>query len=173
MTQVSTKTGRDMVHFILMKSMGRMKFSLVTTAVFLASQLGCAQACELKWPNAQITIPDEVHRFILIECIKYKGWTEESVDACIEGESYGYRAVVTMLMDPETAETSAERYRACRAGLGDQGGRFHRRRAECIGIGFGYIWQFEFSRRASLLPPGAPTATQYASSAMPETSIAR
>ena len=55
-----------------------------------------------------------------------------------------------MLSDPETAEEAAERYRVCQAGLGAYGGRFHRRRAGCIGNSLGYRWRFESTRRASI-----------------------
>lgn len=105
---------------------------------------------ELRWPNPQIAVPPEVQRFIVAECHYYKATSDETVDACIRGEGYGYRAVVMMLMDEEDGERAAERYRACRAGLGALGGRFHRRRAECIGGSLGYVWRFEFSRRAAL-----------------------
>jgi hypothetical protein len=56
--------------------------------------------------------------------------------------------VVMMLMDERDGALAAERYRACRAGLGAEGGRFHRRRAECLGCSLGYHWRFEFTRRA-------------------------
>jgi hypothetical protein len=118
-------------------------------ALFLAS-LNIASATELKWPNANITIAPQIQAFIVEECHKYKGFSEESLQACIRGERYGYQAVITILTDDALGERAAERYRACRAGLGDYGGRFHRRRAECIGSSFRYTWRFEFSRRASV-----------------------
>jgi len=102
------------------------------------------------WPNAAIPVPDPVHAFILAECSDYAGLTDESFDACIEGERLGYRATVMMLSSPETGDRAAERYRACRAGLGMHGGRFHRRRADCVGGAFGYRWRFENTRRASV-----------------------
>ncbi|MES0824251.1 hypothetical protein [Ruegeria sp. SCP11] len=109
-----------------------------------------ASAGELAWPDANIPVPSKSETFILSECTKYKGSTEENVEECINGERYGYRAVVMMLTDEAAGERAAERYRACRAGLGDNGGRFHRRRAECIGRSLGIIWRFEVTQKASL-----------------------
>lgn len=113
-------------------------------SLLLASQAP-ADACKIVWPNAEIPIPTLIQDFILSECIRYKGTTEETIDDCMVGESYGYRAVVTTLNDAQIGEKAAERYRACAAGLGDFGGRFHRRKAECIGGSLGLVWRFEFS----------------------------
>ncbi len=106
-------------------------------------------AHEIKWPDARIPVPTLVRAYIVAECFEFKDTTEEKIHACIRGEMFGYRAVVMMLSEPATGEEAAERYRACRAGLGNFGGRFHRRRAECIATSFGYRWHFEYSRRAS------------------------
>jgi hypothetical protein len=87
--------------------------------------------------------------FIAIECEQYRGFSEESVEDCMRAEAYGYRAVVTMLGDPEFGDRAAERYRGCAVGLGDFGGRFHRRKAECLSEAYHIVWRYEFSRRAS------------------------
>lgn len=115
-------------------------------SLLLASQAQ-PEMCKIVWPNAEIAIPSLVHDFILSECLRYKGASEETLDDCIAGESYGYRAVVTIFADAQVGEKAAERYRACAAGLGDYGGRFHRRKAECIGGSLGMLWRFEFSAR--------------------------
>ena len=91
------------------------------------------------------TIQPLVQKYILGECNRYLGTTEGSLAQCIDGEAYGYWAVVDMLSDPLTGEKAAERYRACAPGLGDFGGRFHCRKAECIGSSLNYVWRFEFS----------------------------
>ena len=109
---------------------------------------GALCAGELKWPRTDIPVPPEIQAFITSECHRYKGSSEESVDECIYGERYGYRAVATMLTDDVIGDKAAQRYRVCAAGLGDFGGRFHRRKAECIGKSFLYVWRFEFSLRA-------------------------
>jgi hypothetical protein len=95
-------------------------------------------------------VPDLVDAFIAAECADYAGMTDEASDACVAGERSGSRAPAMMLSDPRLGEMAAERYRACRAGLGMHGGRFHRRRAECIGGSFRYVWRFEETTRASL-----------------------
>jgi hypothetical protein len=77
------------------------------------------------------------------------GYSEETVDACIRRERYGYRAVVTLLTDPEDGDLFAERYRKCVVGLGDLGGRFHRRRAECMSAVDKIVWRFEYTQEAS------------------------
>lgn len=110
-------------------------------------------AGEIRWPDEAIPVPNLVHGFIVAECVDYAGTTDEDIDACIAGEWSGYRATVMMLSDPEIGEHAAERYRACRAGLGAHGGRFYRRRAECIGGSFHFVWRFESARRASLPEP--------------------
>lgn len=125
------------------------------TALLLLATLSPSQAhdhlyCEIRWPNPDIVVPEKVRAYIAWECGKYAGQSEESVADCIRGERYGYRAVVGMLTDPETGERAAARYRACAAGLGDFGGRFHRRKAECIGGSFGFAWRFEYSRHAAV-----------------------
>ena len=119
--------------------------------LLMAVALGAssASACEIKWPNANYVVPPAVMSFIVDECLRYEETTEESVQECIRGEKYGYRAVVTLLADEITHDVATERFRACRAGLGDLGGRFHRRRAECMGSSFGIVWRFEFTRDAS------------------------
>lgn len=109
-----------------------------------------ASACEIKWPNANISVPSEVHAYIVSECNKYKGFSEETVDSCIRGERYGYRAVVMLLADPADGGKFAELYRSCQVGLGDLGGRFHRRRAECMSTVVRYVWRFEFVQQAAI-----------------------
>lgn len=122
---------------------------------------GGIQAHELiRWPDAEIAIPTDVGSFIVSECYEFRGTSEEDISACIEGEGYGYRATIGMLTDAATGERAAELYRACQAGLGADGGRFHRRRAECIGTSLGFVWRFEFTRKAEVesLPPGTKFA---------------
>ena len=109
-----------------------------------------ALAGGIKWPDAEIPVPPLVHSFIVAECLEYAGSADEDVDACIEGERAGYSATLMMLSDTEIGELAAARYRACRAGLGAEGGRFHRRRAECIGSSFHYVWRFHSTKRAAL-----------------------
>ncbi len=109
-----------------------------------------AGPCTIKWPSASVAVPAEVETYIALECHRWRGFSEEAFPDCIRGERYGYRAVVMMLDDPDTGERAAERYRACAAGLGDHGGRFHRRKAECIGSAFSYIWRFEYTRETSV-----------------------
>jgi hypothetical protein len=109
-----------------------------------------AQTADIRWPNANIPVPSEVSMFIAAECARYRGFSEETVSECAEAESYAYRAVVTMLVDPEYGERAVERYRGCAAGLGDFGGRYHRRKAECISEAYCVVWRYEFSRRASV-----------------------
>ncbi len=115
------------------------------------------------WPDADIPVPPKVHAYIVAECVDYQSISEETLSECVAGEAYGYRAVVTMLKDPVTGDQSAERYRACRAGLGDYGGRFHRRRAECMGYALGFAWKFEFMERAA-----AETQTSVARANLPD-----
>lgn len=125
-------------------------FAVRAALILLASVGPLAAHSLIKWPDPSVEVPKLVRSYIVRECIAYKGTSEETVDECIQGEAYGYRAVVEMLTKPDTGEEAAERYRACAAGLGDFGGRFHRRKAECIGTAFDYVWRFEFTRRASL-----------------------
>jgi len=108
---------------------------------------------EFRWPDNEIRVPPLVQSFIAAECLDYQGTSEEPVDSCIVGERAGYRATVMMLSNAETGEKAAERYRACRAGLGAHGGRFHRRRAECVGSSLGFRWRFDGSDRAALPRP--------------------
>jgi hypothetical protein len=108
-----------------------------------------AQGCDIRWPDGEIPVPSEVMAFIASECRMFQGSSEEDVPACMDAERYGYRAVVSMLTEDATGEMAAERYRACRAGLGAEGGRFHRRRAECMGSSLGILWRFEFMRKAA------------------------
>ena len=124
-----------------------MPLRLATILSLLLASQAPAGASKIVWPNAEIAIPSLVRDFILSECIRYKGSSEESLEDCTTAESYGYRAVVTMLADAQIGNKAAERYRACAAGLGDHGGRFHRRKAECIGGSLGLKWRFEFSAR--------------------------
>ena len=109
-----------------------------------------AETSVIRWPDADIALPPEVRSFIIAECNQFRGTSQEDLPSCYRGEAYGYRAVVMMLMDEQDGDIAAERYRACRAGLQAEGGRFHRRRAECIGSTFHYHWRFVFNRRASL-----------------------
>ena len=132
-----------------------MRGSLAAGLLILGAQVAQA-GDEIRWPDTAIPVPPFVHDFILAECLDYAGSSEEDLDACVAGERLGYRAVVMMLSNSETAEDAAERYRACRVGLGMHGGRFHRRRAECIGHAFRYIWRFESTSRASLEAPEPP-----------------
>lgn len=116
-----------------------------------------AHCLHLHWADAEIPVPPLVQSFIETECRTGEGRIEADAAACVKAERYGYRAVVTMLADATIGEEAADRYRACRGGLGDFGGRFHRRRAECMGASFGYCWRFEFTREATLGPPQRTT----------------
>lgn len=124
-------------------------------AVLLAFGAGQASAhcCGLSWPDPDIPVPDEVRTFIRAECRAAQGPTAEpeaeSEAACISAEAYGYRAQVMMLTDENIAETAAERYRVCGGGMGTIGGKYHRRRADCMGIVLEITWRFEFSREAA------------------------
>lgn len=110
----------------------------------------------LMWPDESIPVPHLVHSFIVAECSHNASVTGEDTTTCISEESSGYRATVMMLSDPATGEKAAERYRACRAGLGTEAGRFHRHRAQCMGGSFQYVWRFQSTRRASIdAPDGA------------------
>ncbi len=107
---------------------------------------------DVRWPDLGIEIPPRVQTFILAECIETGGTVEETKDECIRAERFGYRAVVTMLKEEETALKSAERYRTCSGGLGSIGGKFHRRKAYCIGKPQGIEWRFEYTQKAALEP---------------------
>ena len=137
-----------------------------TFAVLLAILPGSlwAEACVIAWPDVRIPVPPDVSSFISAECHEFRGSSEENVSSCIRGEKLGYRAVVQMLEDGIDGEVAAERYRSCRNGLGSEGGRFHRRRAECMGSSLGYIWRFEFTRRTSRSPRDHPDFASNASS---------
>ena len=129
-----------------------MRYLLIVALLFVGPSVTFAGKVN-KWPDAAIPVPHLVHTFIVAECLDYAGTTDEDIDACVAGERYGYRATVMMLSDPEIGEKAAERHRACRAGLGMHGGRYHRRRAECIGNSFRYMWRFQSTRRASIPEP--------------------
>jgi hypothetical protein len=119
-------------------------------AILLIGGVGPALAGSvMRWPDDEVPVPPLVQSFIIAECLEFAGTTEESVDACVAGERAGYRATVMMLADPATGPAAAERYRACRIGLGREGGRFHRRRAACIGGSFGFHWRLDGSRGAA------------------------
>jgi hypothetical protein len=109
-----------------------------------------ALASGVAWPDPRIAVPDDVRIFVHAECEEFRGWSEETVDECIAGELYGYRAVVMMLMDEELGEVTAKRYRGCAAGLGNLGGKFHRRKAECVSAVHCIVWRFSFSRETEL-----------------------
>lgn len=104
----------------------------------------------INWPDPSIEIPAKVRAFINSECLEYQGWSEETVDDCISREKYGYRAVVSMLIDKEFGERASERYRGCTAGLGKVGGMFHRRKADCLSKAYCVVWRFEYSEETSL-----------------------
>lgn len=122
---------------------------LLPVALLLIAFEASAQGSNIRWPNANIPVPPEVRTFIADECERYRGFSEESVRECVVAESYGYRAVVTMLVDPAYDDAAAERFRGCAAGLGDFGGRYHRRKAECLSKVHCIVWRYEFSWRAS------------------------
>lgn len=125
-------------------------FFFAVTCLTSATSLA---ACEIRWPDPDIQVPPLVQSYIVSECRTYKGFSEETVYDCIRGERYGYRAVVAMLADPERGDEFAARYRGCAVGLGDLGGRFHRRKAECLATAYRYVWRFEFTRQTSIQPP--------------------
>lgn len=129
-----------------------MRFLLWGMVGCLASTADVA-GCEIRWPNPAIQVPPLVQSYIVAECQSYEGFSEESVQECILGEGYGYRAVVAMLADSEYGDGYAARYRMCSVGLGDLGGRFHRRKAECMATVFLLVWRFEFTRQASVGQP--------------------
>ena len=129
-----------------------MRYLLIVALLFVGPSATLAGGV-ISWPDAEIPVPHLVHTFIVAECLDYAGTTDEDIDACVAGERHGYRATVMMLFDSEIGEKAAERYRACRAGLGMHGGRFYRRRAECIGNSFRYMWRFQSTRRAAITEP--------------------
>ena len=55
-----------------------------------------------------------------------------------------------MLMDIEFGERAAERYRSCAAGLGSLGGKFHRRKADCVSRAYCIVWRLEYSEETSI-----------------------
>ncbi|MGQ0567448.1 MAG: hypothetical protein ACT4OK_20615 [Gemmobacter sp.] len=136
-----------------------MRCFLSLVAVALLPSPIAAQGCTISWPDPEIPIPAEVQAFVVDECRAFDPALDASRHACIRAEEFGYRAVVMMLTDEMSGEIAAERYRACRSGLGAEGGRFHRRRAECMGMTIGRLWRFEFSRRASIDRPAIDFAT--------------
>jgi hypothetical protein len=97
--------------------------------------------CTILWPDDEIPVPELVRLFIAAECRVAHG-TGPAAEECVRGEFGGYRATVMMLTDAEHGEKAASRYRACAAGLGADGGRFHRRRAQCIGGSLDILWRF-------------------------------
>lgn len=113
----------------------------------LAFPCSAPEAGELRWADAEIRLPPDIRRFIAEECRAAQPNPFETWSECVRGESFGYRAVVTMLLDEGDGERAASRYRACQGGLGSLGGRFHRRRADCIGMPLGYLWRFEHSEQ--------------------------
>ena len=125
-----------------------MRFLLLCALPWLTSASALA-AYDLKWPDADIPGPPLVHDYIVRECHNYKGFSEERIQDCILEERYGYRAVVMMLADLKRGDGFAERYRDCAVSLGDLGGRFHRRKAECMSTVARYRWRFEFTREAA------------------------
>ncbi len=127
-----------------------MRIGLWVAALATAPGAGDAQICIFRWPNAEVAIPAEVARFIAAECSAQRRTAEETEAECLQGETFGYQAQVTILMDGALGEAATGRYRSCQSGLGSDGARFHRRRADCIGGAFGITWRFEFSRRAGL-----------------------
>ncbi len=118
--------------------------------VFLISTAYSDVLPGLAWPDPSIPIPDNVNSFIHSECVEFQDWSGETVGECISREMYGYRAVVTMLTDSKFGERAAERYRGCTAGLGKLGGRFHRRKAECVSTAYKVVWRFEYSEEVFL-----------------------
>jgi hypothetical protein len=81
----------------------------------------------------------------MAECHEFRGWSDETVTDCMSGELFGYRAVVMMLTDHTFGERAAARYRGCAVGLGKLGGRFHRRKAECLSAAYHILWRFAYS----------------------------
>ncbi len=138
-----------------------MRYVLASAILAVLPGSVLAHCCDIRWPDPSIAVPFEVRSFIAAECRASRGSSEEDLASCIEGEHYGYRAVVAVLMDADTGDRAAELYRACRAGLGAEGGRFHRRRAECMGTSLGILWRFEFTRKASV--EGVPRHSDFAS----------
>ena len=121
-----------------------------------------APACELTWADSKLSVPPLVRSFIAQECEAARGMSEETVDECVRAESYGYRAVVTLLTDSVVGERAAARYRVCTGGLGTVGGRFHRNKAECIGLPMGLQWRFEYTEEVNLHPAGLKPHTRFA-----------
>lgn len=124
-----------------------MRVPMVLLPIFLSSAAHGFD--QIRWPDPEVAVPPLVQSFISAECLSAKGTSEETVDECIQAERYGYRAVVTMLSEEDTAQRAIERYRICSGGLGSLGGKFHRRKAVCIGKPLRYAWQFEFMQKAA------------------------
>lgn len=143
-----------------------MKLSLATILVAAGSLTILSGTGVPRWPDLSVPVPPLVRQFILAECQEADGTTEEDFGACVAAESLGYRATVMMLTDRESGEAASERYRACRGGLGTEGGRFHRRRAVCMGYFFGVAWRFEPTQRAE---PGETRAPHRFAATSPAT----
>lgn len=122
----------------------------LTVAVLVVAASPCLAFDEFRWPDPDIPVPARVEDFVLAECVEFSGSYEESVDECVRAERFAYRAVVTMLTEAETSARAAERYRICSGGLGRLGGKFHRRKAACIGKPLRIAWRFEFMQKAAL-----------------------
>ena len=115
--------------------MPRIRLGLV--AILVVPFGPASSAGRLWWPDRTIDVPPAIRSFIHAECVDHARDSQSDLRDCINAEVAGYRATVEMLNDPATGQKAAERYRACRAGLGTIGGRFHRRRAQCIGGSLG------------------------------------
>lgn len=124
------------------------ELTLAAAAILLCCTVA-AEATDLRWPDPEIPVPQKVETFIRFECAMHHRQGSEALSQCRQSERFAYRATVMMLLDDEIGERSAERYLICRGGLGIEGGRFHRRRADCIGKAQNISWQYEFSRKAS------------------------
>ncbi|MCL6283090.1 hypothetical protein M3P21_06045 [Ruegeria sp. 2012CJ41-6] len=128
-----------------------MNFYVGGLLLFLALP-GMSSACELAWPKASVPVPPHVQSYIVKECSASDGVSDVSVQACVHGERFGYRVVVTMLKDARIGARAAERYRLCNARQVGNRARFHRRMALCIGEVFECIWWFEQAgRRPSVI----------------------
>ena len=121
-----------------------------------------AVSCELTWASAEIPIPAQVRSFISSECRAARDSSEETVEECISAEGYGYRATVTLLTDPLVGDSAVHRYRVCSGGLSTEGGRFHRRKAECTGLPMGLVWRFDRTEETRFHPTGLKPHTRFA-----------
>ena len=128
-----------------------MKVAIAALLCVLMTNFAHSDVVEgINWPDPSIEVPTNVQAFIKSECVEYQGWSEEALDECITREKYGYRAVVSMLIDEEIGERAAERYRGCAAGLGRIGGKFHRRKADCLSRAYCVVWRYELTEETSL-----------------------